>query len=275
MRRLLAVVGVMLPLASGCGRDATLDAPTIGQWIWTSRDSALLQASRRTRPDIRAGVWVATLSRRGDSLVTALGRPIDADAGPDAEAVIRIDDSFSAWWGTVPSDTLAEWVARRIATLLPLIDRPSAVGAPARAIQLDYDAPVFRLADYARLVAHLRASRDGVLRQRPFWVTSLVAHLSDPGYGARFRPWVDGHIVQLFETGERHDARAERQLLERLERAGLPFRLGLASFERRLATGPTTHRAWFDVIPTASRSTWYRGLWIFPAGASYLQYLHR
>jgi hypothetical protein len=83
-----------------------------------------------------------------------------------------------------------------------------------------------------------------------------VAHLADPGYGARFRPLVDGHIIQLFDTGERHTSARERELLARAERAAMPFQLGVGAFERRLTSGPTTHRAWFDLLPRAERSRW-------------------
>jgi len=249
--------------------------PTLGQWIWTARDSVLFVATRAQRPALRAAAWVATLSRRGDSLVTEFGRPIDASLGDDAEAVIRIDDSFSALWSTMPVDSLADRVAARLARLLPLIDPAPGAGRAARTIQLDYDAPMSKLGDYAQLVARLRAPQVGVLRDRGFWVTSLVAHLADPRYGERLRPFVDGHIVQLFDTGDRYDARAERNVLARLERAGLPFRVGLGAFERELASGATTHRAWFAILPDASQSRWYRGCWIFPAGTPYLSSLPR
>ncbi len=269
--RLLAIVGAGLVLcSSGCSREQAPASQLLGQWVWTSRDSALFIESRVARPELRAAIWVATLSRRGDALVTSLGRPIDATMGEGAEAVIRIDDSFSSLWETVPEDTLADRVAQRIARILPLIDPAPGSGEPARTIQLDYDAPVARLGEYARLIARLRSPRDGVLHARSFWVTSLVAHLADPQYGARLRPWVDGHILQLFDTGDRYDARAQRRVLARLASARLPFRLGLGSFERRLSTGITTHRAWFAIIPDASRSRWYRGCWIFPAGRPYL-----
>jgi hypothetical protein len=273
-RRGLAVALLLGGLALACASDGPPPAPTLGQWIWTARDSALLQATRRQRPAIVAGVWVATLSRRGDSLITELGRPLDASAGPDAEVVIRIDDSFSSWWEEVPLDSMAGWVSRRLERLLPLVDATTRDGTRlARAVQLDYDAPVAHLADYAALLARLRRADGGVLHGRPLRITSLMAHLRDPAYGPLFRPHVDGHIVQLFDTGERHDARAERGLLERLETAGLPFHVGLGAFERRLATGATMHRAWFDVLPLAARSRWFRGTWIFPAGTPYLKYL--
>lgn len=271
--RLFAIVG-LAALGAACQAKPS-PPPTLGQWVWTARDSALLEASRVQRPSLRAAVWVATLSRRGDSLVTEFGRPIAASLGDDVEAVIRIDDSFSALWSAMPADSLAERVATRLTRLLPLIDPSPGAGRAPRTIQLDYDAPMSKLGDYALLLARLRAPGVGVLRERGFWVTSLVAHLADPRYGDRLRPWVDGHIIQLFDTGDRYDARAERNVLARLKRAEVPFRLGLGAFERQLATGPTTHRAWFAILPAASRSRWYRGCWIFPAGTPYLSSLPR
>lgn len=270
--KLLLVSLFALPIA--CRRDPPAP-PTLGQWVWTARDSALFVASRAARPELRSGVWVATLALRGDSLVTALGRPIDAAMGSDAEGVIRIDDSFSALWERIPGDSVAQLVTARLSRILPLIDPAPGRGGPPRTIQLDYDAPMSRLADYAQLLARLRTPGSGVLRDRSLWVTSLVAHLADPRYGERLRPWVDGHIVQLFDTGDRYYPRAAGVVLARLDRAALPFRVGLGSFERQLATGPTTHRAWFALLPEASQSRWYRGCWIFPAGTPYLSSLPR
>ncbi len=271
--RLFAIVCLAALLSECQAKPSPL--PTLGQWIWTARDSALFAATRAQRPALRGAVWVATLSRRGDSLVTEFGRPIDASLGDDAEAVIRIDDSLSELWETIPTDSIAARVTARLARLLPLIDPAPGSGRAPRTIQLDYDAPMSKLGDYAQLIARLRAPRIGVLRDRGFWVTSLVAHLADPRYGERLRPFVDGHIVQLFDTGDRYDARGERNVLARLEHAGLPFRVGLGAFERELATGVTTHRAWFAILPEASQSRWYRGCWIFPAGTPYLSSLPR
>ena len=272
-RRRWRGAGLLLAGLLGC-RDPQPAIPaqgaTLGQWVWSARDSSLLVASRREFPALRAGVWLATLSRRGDSLVTALGRPLDASVGADASVVIRLDDSFSTWWGTESPDTLAARLEPRIARLLQLAER----GGAARPVQLDHDAPMARLAEYAALIARLRRP-GGVLHDHPLWITSLVAHLADPGYGARFRPLVDGHIIQLFDTGERHTSARERELLARAERAAMPFQLGVGAFERRLTSGPTTHRAWFDLLPRAERSRWYRGAWIFPGGAAYRTYLHR
>jgi hypothetical protein len=65
--------------------------------------------------------------------------------------------------------------------------------------------------------------------------------------------------------------------LERMtSRQRMPFRLGVAAFERRFPDGRTTnHKAWFAATRVMSSSEWYRGVWIFPAGASWTQLLER
>lgn len=266
--RHLAIAALLLAGVGGCEDRLPSPSPVLGQWLWSARDSALLQSMRGRRPALRAGVWVATISTRGDALVAALGRPLDASVGDDAEVVIRVDDSFSPWWGRVPPDTIAARLGDRIARVLQVVER----GGARRTLQLDYDAPVGRLAEYAELLQRLRGE-GGVLHGRSIWITSLVSHLGDPRYGARFRPLVDGHIVQLFDTGDRYSAGREREVWQRVERAEMPFRLGVGAFERRLTSGPTTHRAWFGFIPRAARSRWYRGTWIFPGGEAYAPYL--
>lgn len=266
--RELPFAALLLAVMAGCADRPPVPPPMLGQWIWSARDSALLHAMRGRRPALRAGVRVATISTRGDSLVGALGRPLDASTGADAEVVIRVDDSFSSWWGRVAPDTMAERLDARIARVLQVAERAGA----RRTVQLDYDAPVARLAEYAALLRRLRGE-GGALHGRSLWITSLVAHLGDPAYGARFRPLVDGHILQLFDTGDRYSEAREREVWERVERAAMPFRLGVGAFERRLTSGATTHRAWFAFIPRAARSRWYRGTWIFPGGEAYAPYL--
>ncbi len=268
--RLLPLAALLLAGTTGCADRPPAPPPIVGEWIWSARDSAPLQTPRGRRPALRAGVWVATISARGDSLVAALGRPIDASVGADAEAVIRVDDSFSTWWGRLPPDTIAARLDARIVRVLQVAERAGA----RHTVQLDYDAPVAHLAEYAGLLRRLRGE-GRALHGRSLWITSLVAHLGDAEYGARFRLLVDGHILQLFDTGDRHSAAREGEVGARLERAAMPFRLGVGAFERRLTSGATTHRAWFDYIPRAERSRWYRGTWIFPGGEAYAPYLPR
>lgn len=249
--------------------------PVTGQWIWSARDSALLVERRVTiAAPLRAGVWIASINWRGNGpegeLATSLGRPLDATVGNDAELVIRLEDSFSAIWRALPADSVAARLDARLERVLAVAER----GGPPHTVQLDYDAPVSRLAAYAALVQRLRAP-GGALHGRSLWITSLVAHLGDPEYGARLRPHVDGHIVQLFDTGDRYTPDRAREVLALVSRAGLPFRVGVGAFERRLASGPTSHRAWFEVLPSAAQSPWYRGVWIFPGGVDYQTYLPR
>ena len=69
-----------------------------------------------------------------------------------------------------------------------------------------------------------------------------------------------------------------RQILGRIERLAsrhrMPFRIGVAAFERRLTNGRTTnHQAWFEATRVMSGSRWYSGVWVFPGGASWAQLL--
>ena len=157
---------------------------------------------------------------------------------------------------------------RRLARVLALADE----GSVPRALQLDYDCPTRLLPRYATLLRHLRSGES--LRGRRLWITSLVVHVRDPGYGALFRPVVDGHILQLFDTGDSFDDRLASQVPELLDAQGMPFMAGVASFERRRPNGASTmHRAWFAIIPRLSKSRRYRGVWVFPAGTPWLHLL--
>jgi hypothetical protein len=54
----------------------------------------------------------------------------------------------------------------------------------------------------------------------------------------------------------------------------MPFRLGVGAFERQLANGRTTdHRAWFGATHVMIESPWYRGVWVFPGGTSWVSLL--
>lgn len=269
VRRIWRMPALLLAVVA-CRSEPAATPTFLGQWVWTARDASLLQTTRRTMPTLHAGVWVATIEGRGDSLVGTLGRPIDATMGDDVEAVIRIDDSFTPLWGRASADVIAAGLEERLRRVLSVVEREGAVAA----LQLDYDAPVSRLGDYAALLARLRAPGH-VLAGRHVWVTSLVAHLADPDYGKRLRPLVDGHIVQLFDTGDSYTSARVEVVRDRLRRAAMPFRVGVGAFERRLARGETTHRAWFGFLPIAAQSPWFRGAWIFPGGEAYQQYLTR
>jgi hypothetical protein len=71
----------------------------------------------------------------------------------------------------------------------------------------------------------------------------------------------------VFDTGDRMSLSHADQIERLTARHRMPFRLGVGAFERSLANGATTnHRAWFSAARVMQRSTWYRGLWVFPGG---------
>lgn len=224
-------------------------ATPVGQWVWSRRDVPVLEQARRVRPDIGAAVHIAEL--RWDGEVRVRLRLPPEVAGPPATLVVRLDDSFHQ----APAAGTGERLDAALGRLLAAVG-PRLATTP---VELDYDAPVARLADYA---AWLARCRDGALHGRDLWITTLPAHLDEPGFGGLFGPLVDGQVPQVFDTGEPWSpARADR-LVAGIARAGLPFALGLGGFDRP----GTDHAAWLVLVPRLAALPTFRGTWFFPAG---------
>jgi hypothetical protein len=233
-------------------------AAPLGQWVWTRADREPLAAARAVRPDVTAAVSVAELRFERGQVVSALRLSPRTVAGVTA-ITVRLHDSFHAAFSLDDAQLadVTEGALRRVLALSP----PS---GPAE-LQLDYDCPVERLPRYAALLHALHVR--GVFTGRSVWITSLVAQLRAPAYGALFRGLVAGHVLQLFDTGERAEADAGEALRRLTDRAGLPFALGLGAFERGLgAARRTDHEAFWALAPELAKSALYRGSWVFPAG---------
>jgi hypothetical protein len=257
-----ALAAAMLVIAlTGCSSPrATYRA---GQWIWSVADRRLFLESHLHSSSLTPGVWLSTIrfdDRTGRIEQRLALDPADAGGIPLA-AVVRFDRSFHLVWARLDDAAVARLVGERLDSLLAQVTRS---GAPIAEVQLDYDCPIRRLPRWARVVGLLgRTSLAG----REVWITSLVAHLREPSYGRLFRGVIAGHIVQVFDTGDRDTPSSATDLERLLARQRLPFRLGVGAFERRLGSGELTdHRAWFFATRTLSRLRNYRGLWVFPAG---------
>lgn len=267
LARALAVVGLGL----ACASPPTDRALSVGQWVWTQADVPHVTELRATRPGAVAGVHVATVQfdpGKG-ALTVDLSLSPAVVPGPVA-LVIRLDDSVNAAWEASPAlgDELDAAIGRVVSMARGAV--PSFVE-----VQLDYDVPVRRLAEWARVLGRLRrpgreGAAPGALAGERLWVTSLVAHLRDPAYGATMGSVVDGHVVQVFDTGDGATDAAEVGRLA--ARAGLPYRLGVGAFERAGSGGApvTAHRAWFDAVEVACPAPLCEALWVFPAGRSYV-----
>ena len=221
----------------------------VGQWLWSRDDLPVLDRVRRVRPDVAAAVNIAEMRWDGQVRVT-LRLPPEL-AGPPALLVVRLDDSFHR----APAEGTGAQVGQTLGRMLAAVG-PRLGTTP---VELDCDAPVARLADYA---AWLDDCRAGALRGRAVWITTLPAHLNAPRFAGLFASRVDGQVPQVFDTGEpRSPERADR-LVAGLERAGLPFALGLGGFDRP----GTDHAAWLAVVPRLAALPTFRGTWFFPAG---------
>jgi len=231
----------------------------LGQWIWTRRDVHVFERELSHRPDLVPAVLVATVTeslrlRHGlDPLV----------AGSEAAVVVRFEASVDRVWSR--SD---DAIARELdATLGVLLEQVRGTGLRVREVQLDYDAPERRLGRWAEVVARLAR---GSLRGVPLWITSIPAHVEHEEYGELFRGSIQGHILQLFDTGAPCSSESVNALRARLARHDLPFRIGVAAFERGTADRVVTeHGCWARAASDFRQLPRFAGAWVFAASAAY------
>ena len=264
------VVFACLASAVACKRPAPHDTE-IGQWIWSETDSARFVESSRSIPDLLATVWIGTIRAASDGSVQSQLALSPRIAGrPSVGVVIRFDDSFTRAWSVRTDSAIARDVGDALEAMISASENTSVTVSE---VQLDYDCPERLLRRWSVVVARL--SREA-LSGRAVWVTSLVAHVRHSDYGELFRPHVAGHILQVFDTGDRMSVPYARRIERLASRHRMPFRLGVAAFERRLRNGRTTdHQAWFDATRLMTGSRWYAGVWVFSGGDSWVHLLER
>lgn len=230
----------------------------VGQWVWTRDDAELFHETAAQR-DVRAAVFVATVMAEGDGL--RLRRALSPRTAGATAVVVRFDDSVHEVWERRDPDAVAEMVGEVLGALAHEV---KATGAPIDEVQLDYDAPVRRLAAWAKVVRRLS---QGELADFAVWVTSIPAHMAAADYGELFAGAVEGHILQVFDTGLacRHAAALGREVA----RHALSYRIGLGAFERG---SRTDHGCWFRRWAELAGPR-FAGLWVFPAGRPYEELL--
>ena len=233
----------------------------IGQWIWSARDAEIFTDTCLNFPDLVPSIWVSTISVTDGKVVQRLANAPDLayKKGPVA-VVIRFDDSFNSIWSKKTAWVVAEELDKKLYKLNGIL---ADTGLDVREVQLDYDCPVRRLGEWSRVV---RILKEGSLNGRDIWITSLPCHIRVPGFGSLFRDSVEGHILQVFDTGVSCDSATVNALSGLLRKQGLAFRLGLGAFERTKGSRSTDHRRWFSVLPAFSSIPQYRGVLVFPGG---------
>ena len=243
----------------------------IGQWIWSSADSALFADAARSIPTLVPTVWIGTIRAFGDGRVQSQLALSPRIAGRATTAVVvRFDDTFTSVWAAQTDSAVAVAVGASLEDMLAAAQRS---GVTVSEVQLDYDCPERLLRRWGAVTGIL--SR-GALAGRPVWITSLISHVRHGEYGELFRANVAGHILQVFDTGDRMSVPYARRIERLVSRHRMPFRLGIGAFERRLANGETTdHQAWFEAPHVMRGSRWFRGVWVFPGGASWAHLLEQ
>lgn len=231
-----------------------------GIWIWARTDAEVYAA--RGPLAARAIPGVLVLSLELDASGELRGRRGLSPAIRGAKqvaAVIRIEDSVAP--RLEDPAALAAEIDARLGSMLAEIDTS---GVALAEVQLDFDVPVRRLGAWAEVAGALAR---GSLARTPLWVTSIPAHLADDRYGALFSGQVAGHLYQTFDTGLACNPREIAKARAQLVRAGLPYRVGVATYERaRDGKRTTGHRCWAQASPQLRHAGLHAGSWVFPAG---------
>jgi len=261
-------VSLLAAATSACDRPVSHETE-IGQWIWSSTDSALFADAARSIPNLVPTVWIGTIRASGDGRVQSqLALSPRVSGRTTTGVVVRFDDDFSSAWAVQTDSAVAIVVGAALRDMLAAAERS---GVTVSEVQLDYDCPERLLRRWSAVTAIL--SR-GALAGRSVWITSLIAHVRHAEYGDLFRANVAGHMLQVFDTGDRMSSPNARRIERLVSRHGMPFRLGVGAFERRLANGETTdHQAWFEASHIMRGSPWFRGVWVFPGSASWAHLL--
>jgi hypothetical protein len=240
-----------------------------GQWISSATDSALFVDASRSIPALVPTVWIGTIRASKDGTVQVEPALSPGIAGrARTGVVIRFDNSFTNSWSTHTDSAVADEVTSVLRDLLSAAD---SAGVTVSEVQLDYACPERLLRRWSAVVADLSV---GALIGRTVWLTSRIAHMRHREYGDLFRDNVRGHILQVFEGGERMSLPYARQIERLASRQRMPFRLGVAAVERRPTNGSTRdHETWFEAPHIMRGSRWYRGLWVLPGGMPWVQLL--
>lgn len=253
---------------------AALAAPTqLGQWVWTRSDWVPYKTAKATRPDLIATVHIATLSWDGAKQNFKIGLALSpiSEGALGKNVVVRIDDTLHHAWRSV--ETAA--VAKALDDTLARLNSFMVISGPQVAWQLDYDFPVSALSKWAETIQFLQ--RDGgALNKHNVWITTLVSHVLERNFDRAMNGIIQGHILQIFDTGISLSNRQLSSVEARLTQSHIPFALGIAAF-RRVSGSATSPQNEFDTqmewVKRLSRHKSYRATWVFPAGQSWSQWI--
>src|SRR3954449_11157509 len=162
-------VSLLAAATSACDRPVSHETE-IGQWIWSSTDSALFADAARSIPNLIPTVWIGTIRASADGRVQSqLALSPRVSGRTTTGVVVRFDDSFSSGWAVQTDSAVAISVDAALRDMLAAVERS---GVTVSEVQLDYDCPERLLRRWSAVTAIL--SR-GALAGRSVWITSLIA----------------------------------------------------------------------------------------------------
>src|SRR4051794_5604994 len=108
-RRIAAslILALLIAAPSACDRPVSPQTE-IGQWIWSSADSALFVDAARSIPNLVPTVWIGTIRASRDGEVQSqLALSPRISGRPTAALVVRFDDGFSSVWQSQSDSAVA------------------------------------------------------------------------------------------------------------------------------------------------------------------------
>lgn len=231
------VLWLLLPLIlAACGREPPVhqrqtplpSQAFVWQRAWKPEVSA---AVRNAAPFAALHLLAAEMTFKGSAASTVV-------VNPDWQALLAYGGQVGAVLRIHASAAKTGWNAEAIAAVrqvcVQTVDRFRQAQVPLTELQIDYDCPESRLADYTRLLRQLKQSTPAL---PPIRITALPAWLKQPA----LRDLVaesPGYVLQVHSLhlprgglpGALMDPAETRRAVTQAEKLGLPFRVALPTY---------------------------------------------
>lgn len=228
---LLLAAGLAVGLLTGCKEPGTVPALPSQAFVWQRVwHPSVADAVRKATTFEALHVLAAELSfRKGEPEVITVEPdwPSLQQSGRAVGAVLRLHPSVA----TSPSPQASAGAIRDLAATT--LKRFATAGVPLTELQLDYDCPQSRLADYTQLLRGLKSHFPTI----PLRITALPAWLDEASVRALLQESpnyvLQVHSLHLPEAGASatlFQPAEARRAVSRAAAIGIPFRIALPTY---------------------------------------------